>query len=366
MSDERQLRTAIIGCGLIAVDHVATIKARCGPVQFHLCDTNPDAARNLSDQYQLDAVIHSDAREMLRQERFDIVHILTPPDLHYDLARLAIETGAHVFVEKPMTLTLDETKRLCEFADMRQRLLCVGHSLLYMDCVRKALELIQSGRVGRVVAAHCFFGHAEKQKTIPYRGVSHWAYRLPGGPLINLISHPASVLVELLGRPDKLVYLTQARNMMPYGFSDLLDVTFMTEVGVGTLTVSMAHGNASRYLNIECEKGSIYIDLARQLITVRVPRGKLTVLSKVFGGIGQGWALIAGTIGVTCRVLIGRLKRNPGTRELVWRFYSAVRSGNQSPIARENVLGVAEIVNQVLIASEAAGTVPRRDGVRTV
>jgi predicted dehydrogenase len=259
-----------------------------------------------------------------------------------------------------MTLTLDETARLYEFAEPRQRLLCVGHSLLYMDCVQKALGLIRSGRVGRVVAAHCFFGHAEKQKTIPYRGVSHWAYRLPGGPLINLVSHPASVLVELLGQPGKLVYLTQPRNMMPYGFSDLLDVAFMTDAGVGTFTISMAHGNASRYLNIECEKGSIYIDLARQLITVRVPRGKLSVLSKVFGGIGQGWALIVGTIGVTCRVLLGRLKRNPGTRELVRRFYLAARSGGQSPITRDNALGVADIVNQVQIAGEAAGPVARR------
>jgi len=360
MSDEKQLRIAIIGCGLIATDHVSTIKTRCGPVQFHLCDTNPDTARRLSDRYQLNATIHTDARELLRRERFDVVHILTPPDSHYELARLALEADAHVFVEKPMTLTLDETTRLYEFADTRQRLLCVGHSLLYMDCVRKAIELIQSGRIGRVVAAHCFFGHAEKQKTIPYRGVSHWAYRLPGGPLINLISHPASVLVELLGRPDRLAYLAQPRNMMPYGFSDLLDVAFMTDAGVGTLTISMAHGNSSRYLNIECEKGSIYIDLARQLITIRVPRGKLSVLSKVFGGIGQGWALIAGTIGVTCRVLIGKLKRNPGTRELVRRFYEAVRTDGPSPVTRDNALGVAEIVDQVLIAGEASGTVARR------
>lgn len=360
MSEDKPLRAAIIGCGVIAVDHVATIKARCGPVQLALCDVNADVAKALNDKHQLNATIHTDARELLKGQPFDIVHILTPPDSHHDLARLALEAGAHVFVEKPMTLTLQETRRLYEFAEQRQRLLCVGHSLLYMDCVRKAMDLVRSGRIGRVVAVHCFFGHAEKQKTIPYRGVSHWSYRLPGGPLINLISHPASVVVELLGRPAKLAYLSQPRNVMPYGYSDLLDVAFMTDAGVGTFTVSMAHGNASRYVTIECERGSIYVDLARQLVTRRIQRPKLNIVSKLFGGIGQGMSLTAGTISVLCRVAIGRLKPNPGTRELVARFYRAVRSQGESPISRDNALGVAEIIEQVLIAGEACGDVKVR------
>jgi len=357
MSEDRRLRAAIIGCGVIASDHVATVKTRCGPVQLALCDVNSGVAAALNEKHGLNATIHADARELLKEQPFDVVHILTPPDSHYELARLAIEAGAHVFVEKPMTLTLEETRSLYQFAEQKQRLLCVGHSLLYMDCVRKALDLVRSGRIGRVVAMHCFFGHAEKQKTIPYRGVSHWSYRLPGGPLINLISHPASVIVELLGRPGKLTYLSQSRNVMPHGYSDLLDVAVTTDAGVGTFIVSMAHGNASRYFTVECEKGSISVDLARQLVTRRIQRPKLSIVSKLFGGIGQGTSLIAGTVSVLCRVVTGRLKPNPGTRELVARFYHAVRTQGQSPVSRDNVLGVAEIIEQVLVAGQACGDV---------
>lgn len=354
MNEQKQLRAAIIGCGLIASDHLSTIKARCGAVELHLCDRSLDAAKKLNEGFELNAVLHTDAVKLLEEETFDIVQILTPPDSHFELARLALQKGANVLVEKPMTLTREETAKLYDLAEREQKLLCVGHSLLYMDCVLKALDLIRSGRIGRVISAHCYFGHAEKGKTISYRGVSHWAYGLPGGPVLNLISHPASVLVELLGTPKEITYLSCARNCMPYGLPDMVDVRFAGEAGMGGFTISMAHGNADRQLSIQCERGSIYIDFARQLITVRKTRAKLGFVSKAFGGIGQGWSLIVGTLSVIARVATKRLKRNPGTRELVARFYQAVRENGAPPVTKENALGVAEIVDRVLIYGEVS------------
>ncbi len=354
MNEQRQLRAAIIGCGLIASDHVSTIKARCGSVDLHLCDNNLAAAKKLKDRFELTAELHTDAMKLLSEEKFDIVQILTPPDSHFELAKRALEMGANVLVEKPMTLTHEETEKLYALAEREQKLLCVGHSLLYMGCVLKALHLIRSGKLGRVISAHCYFGHAEKGKTIAYRGVSHWAYGLPGGPVLNLISHPASVLVELLGKPEEIKCLSRARNCMPYGLPDMVDVRFVGEAGMGGFTISMAHGNADRQLSVQCEKGSIYIDFARQLITVRRTRAKLGFVSKAFGGIGQGWSLIVGTLSVIARVATKRLKRNPGTRELVARFYQAVREDGEAPVTKENALGVAEIVDRALMYDDAS------------
>ncbi|MBA7654390.1 Inositol 2-dehydrogenase/D-chiro-inositol 3-dehydrogenase [subsurface metagenome] len=348
MKNNQKLKVAIVGCGAIALDHLGAIKANCEPVELHLCDQNPEAAIKLKQMIGLDAQFHPDALQVFCGQRFDIVHVLTPPDSHYDIAMHALKNRANVIVEKPMTLTLKETKKLYLLAEEMNQMVCVDHSLLYMECVLKAFELIKSGVLGRVIGAHCFFGHAERRNTIPYGGVSHWAYNIPGGPLANIISHPASLIVELLGKPESIKSISDARNLMPYGFSDLLDVSFRTSKGHGSFTVSMAHGNSSRYANIECEKGSIYVDLGRQLTVVKFHKGRLGFISKALSSIGVGFSFINGTLSVIFKVATKKLKRNPGTRKLIAEFYRCVRDGSPPPVSKENAVSVATVFEKVL------------------
>jgi len=348
METNQKLRVAIIGCGIIAQDHVETIRDKCGSVELCFCDVNPEAMRALEKRYGSKVELHTDAMRLISAQKFDVVHVLTPPDSHYNISKHAIENGADVLVEKPMTLTLEDTEKLYLLSEQMGQKICVDHSLLYMDCVLKAFELIQTAGIGRVIDAHCFFGHAERRKTIPYGGVSHWAYNLPGGPLTNLISHPASLLVELLGKPDSINFTCDARNLMPYGFSDLLDVSFRTSKGHGSFTISMAHGNSSRYVNIECDKGSIYVDFGRQLTVVKFHKGRLGFISKALSGIGVGFSFINGTLSVIFKVATRKLKRNPGTRKLIAEFYRCVRDGSPPPVSKENAIAVATIFEQVL------------------
>ena len=346
MPESRKLQVGLIGCGAIASDHLAAVKAKCGPVEFHLCDRNLDAAHRIGQASGVKFEAHDDAAKLISEQQLDVVHVLTPPQSHYEIAKLAIQNGIHVLVEKPMTVTLSQTQELFDLAEKADRKLCVDHSLLFMGCMLKALEVIGSGRLGDVIAVHCFFGHAERRKTIPYGGVSHWSYKLPGGPLMNLISHPASVLIALLGEPKAISCSSDARNLMPYGLSDLLDVSVSTADKHGSFTISMAHGNSSRYVDIECEKGGIYVDLARQLTIIKSHKGRLGFISKALSGLGQGCSYIKETMGVIWRVGTGRLKRNPGTRELVARFYDSVRKDKPCPVDKQNAVGVAMICEE--------------------
>lgn len=348
------LHVGIIGCGVIARDHLGAIKDSCGPIELHLCDQNIEAAREFKNGFDCNVRIHTDASKMLSEEKFDAVHILTPPNSHYDIAKNAIDNGANVFIEKPMALSRQETEQLYELGKIKGKMVCVGHSLLYMDCVLKATKLLHSGKMGRIIGVHSFFGHSEKKKSISYGGVSHWAYKTPGGPLINLISHPASVIVELLGMPETINILADARNLMPNGFSDLLDITIRTSNGHGSFTVSMAHGSSSRYVDIECEKGSIHVDFSRQIMVSKYHKGKFGPLSKKFGGIGLGISFIRSTFGVIYKIATGKMKSNPGTRELVVRFYQAIRNGGNCPVSKENAIGVAMILEKIIAESEAA------------
>jgi len=348
MQNNEKLRVAIIGCGTIAGTHIEAVKTHCGSVELHLCDINPEAADKLRKEVDVEAEVHKDVFKLVSDRQFDVVHVLTPPDSHFDIVRHALQSRANVIVEKPMTLTLEDTEKLYLISEKMGGRICVDHSLLYMDCVLKAFELIRIEKMGSVIDVHCFFGHAERRNTIPYGGVSHWAYDISGGPLANIISHPASLLVELLGKPESINAICDARNLMPYGFSDLLDVSFRTSKGHGSFTISMAHGNSSRYVNIECEKGSIYVDLGRQLTIVKFHKGRLGFISKAMSSIGQGFSFINGTLSVIFKVATKKLKRNPGTRKLIAKFYQCVRNGSPPPVSKENALAVATIFEEVL------------------
>ncbi len=346
MDQEKKIKVGIIGCGLICYDHIPSLMTKCGPTEIFLCDQDIDTAERVNKAFKTEWLIYNDAKKLFTEQKIDVAHILTPPNSHFELAKSAIENHINTFVEKPMSLSLEQTKVLYGLSEKHNVMLCAGHSLLYMPCVQKAFDIIRN-KLGDVISVNSFFGHSEKGNTIAYGGVSHWIYKTKGGPLANIISHPASMIVELLGGADNINFFLQQRNFMPYNLNDMLTFSISTKNGFGICTLSMAHGNASRYVNIECEKGSVYIDLSKQLTIVQ-KKGKFGFISKAIGGIGIGLQFIFGTLSVIFRIATKKLKSNPGTHEIVRQFYCCLRENKPSPVTKENVLGVAKIFDQVL------------------
>jgi len=77
--------------------------------------------------------------------------IATPPESHAALARLALEAGKHVFVEKPLALDVPEAEALCALAREKQRVLMVGHLLQYHPAFLALKELVRGGALGRLL-----------------------------------------------------------------------------------------------------------------------------------------------------------------------------------------------------------------------
>ncbi len=87
---------------------------------------------------------------MLDGERPDFVDIASPPAFHAAAARAALEADAHVLVEKPLCLSLDELESLIELARSRSRVLMCVHNWKHAPAYRKAFEIIESGRLGKL------------------------------------------------------------------------------------------------------------------------------------------------------------------------------------------------------------------------
>ena len=86
--------------------------------------------------------------DVLADAETDAVVIATPAPTHFDLARQALEAGKHVYVEKPMTLDVQDAEALVALADKGGLTLMVGHLLEYHPCVVRLKEFIDSGELG--------------------------------------------------------------------------------------------------------------------------------------------------------------------------------------------------------------------------
>lgn len=355
----RTLKIGIVGCGAIAAPHVTTLisardeKAsdvtyeRIGKVEIHLYDLDAQMAENLNKKFELNATIH-DSYESMLDSGIDAIHILTPPISHAQLCSQALERGINVLVEKPFTTRYEEATSLYRLADENNAILCVDHSTLFMPNVRALLKRIDSGEFGRPVAFNCFYGHAEAKNKIPYKDPKHWAYKMPGGILINHISHPASLLVELMGLPKSIVSHSSSYTILPDEMPDSLSVSVLSQTGMGTITVAMAQGNHHRHATIWCEKGTIMLDLTRQTIVETKHNGPIGLIPKMLGGVMSGATQVSQTVGVGAKVITKKLKREPGVRTLVEEFIVAVRNSKEAPVSRANALGVQAIIEKAL------------------
>ncbi len=84
------------------------------------------------------------------EERMDFVSIVTPNHVHFAPAKMAMENGFHVVLDKPMTFTLAEAKELKKIEEETGRIFCLTHTYTGYPMVKEARQIIASGKLGKV------------------------------------------------------------------------------------------------------------------------------------------------------------------------------------------------------------------------
>lgn len=114
-----------------------------------VCDTNP-ANRGTVNRLFPDVVTVDDYDALLRDPQLSAIIIATPPASHYALARRALMAGIHVWIEKPLALSMEEGRHLVDLAHEKRVTLFVDHTFLYDPAVRKIHELVVNNEIGNV------------------------------------------------------------------------------------------------------------------------------------------------------------------------------------------------------------------------
>jgi predicted dehydrogenase len=207
------LKVGIVGCGKIADAHVSQIQRIKGCEIVGVCDREPLMARQLHERFPIRRCYGS-VDELVDDARPDVVHITTPPQSHYDLARRCLESGTHVYVEKPFTLDAREAASLLTLAGGKGLKVTVGHDDQFTHVARRMRQLVRDGWLGgsptHMDSCYCYDISEPRYARALLGDRQHWVRRLPGKLLQNIISHGIARIAEFL--------TTDMPHVIAYGF----------------------------------------------------------------------------------------------------------------------------------------------------
>ena len=198
------LRVAIVGCGKIADAHASEIQRIKNCRIVGVCDQEELMAKQLYERFPIDG-FYSDLAVLLSKARPDVVHITTPPQSHFPVAKQCLEKGCHVYVEKPFTLDSGEAADLINFAEDRGLKLTAGHDDQFSHVARRLRALVKGGYLGgpplHMESYYCYEMSGAYANAL-LGDKQHWVRKLPGQLLQNIISHGVARIAEYLQSED--------------------------------------------------------------------------------------------------------------------------------------------------------------------
>lgn len=319
----RKLKVAVIGCGRMGLHHVKAIQV-VGVADL-VAVTDPYADEAVVRQSLPDPVrFFRDATAMLKETKPDIVHIVTPPDTHVDMARLVLEHGAHVYVEKPFTLTGDSAQMLLELARTKGLQVCAGHQVLFQHSGQHYREYLPMLR--EIVQVDSYFSF----KTV--RRVSG-GLMSPVEQLNDILPHPVYLLLDALeaAAPDAGNAPCELRALEVDADGEVRALLRRGKI-LASLTVTLRGRPIESWLRVMGTNGTVLADFVLSGITRLLGPGA-SAISAVFNPFIRARQMVFGTIANIYRMLTRKHKSYAGLAELIEAFHRNVSEGKASPVS---------------------------------
>jgi predicted dehydrogenase len=360
------LKVGIVGCGKIADAHAAQIQRIAGCEIVGVCDREPLMARQLHERFAVRRWF-VDLAELLH-ERPDVVHITTPPDSHFELARACLHSGCHVYVEKPMTLDAEQARRLVALAQERGLKLTAGHDYQFSRAARRMRALVAGGYLGGApVHMESYYGYDLGDASYARALLGdrhHWVRRLPGQLLHNIISHGVARIAELLttDSPHVMAHGHVSPLLKRLGEHEIVDelrvVISEAERTTAYFTFSSQMRPAINQFRVYGPTNGLVLDHDHE--TVLMLRGKrLKSYAETFlppvGYAAQHLRTVLGNVGA---FLARDLHMNGGMKHLIESFYRSIVDDTAVPIPYRELVLTATIMDAIF--EQIGATVPSR------
>lgn len=236
-------KIAVVGCGYWGQNLVRKF-FELGALSA-ICDENAQQAEKMANLYGNPSILSME--EIEHSPDIDGVVLASPAMLHANHAERFLKAGKHVFVEKPLALTLEDAKRIEKIAQEQQRILMVGHILQYHPAYIALRELTQQGSLGKL-------------RYVYSNRLSLGKVRVEENVLWSFAPHDISMILGLIQAPIESVHAVGSSHLS----KDIQDVTTLnltfSEGYKAHIFVSWLHPFKEQKLVVVGEKGMAVFD----------------------------------------------------------------------------------------------------------
>ncbi len=197
----KNIRIGFLGAGEVAERHAEAIQKCEGAELTGLWNRNRTRAEEKSDRFG--CRLFATPEELVADPAVDAVFVLTDLETHYQYAKLALEAGKHVLVEKPVAVNAAQIAELRDLAAERGQWCMPGHNYIYETSLIRTRDLLRTGKLGRLVSVHILYNIAHTEAI---------AARYPG-VIKQIMTHHAYMLLYLAEPP---VLLSALKSSLHY------------------------------------------------------------------------------------------------------------------------------------------------------
>ncbi|MCM3654398.1 Gfo/Idh/MocA family protein [Metabacillus litoralis] len=280
----KEIRIGLVGAGWMGNAHTNAFAnalmlfgVESGkPVFEVVADVNLEAAKTACKKLGFSRWAES-WQEVVTDPNVDVVDIATPNAFHYEVAKAALENGKHVYCEKPLTLSAEQSKELAELAKQKGVVNYVGYNNVMNPANAYIKELVSSGKLGEIMRFSGTYdqdGLLDPTLPITWRHINKHS---GSGALGDLGSHLLSISQFILGDITSVNALSKIvipQRPKQAGSSELAEVenddliTILAEYengAIGTIGASRVATGRKNYLTFEIQgtEGSVYYSLER-------------------------------------------------------------------------------------------------------
>jgi predicted dehydrogenase len=331
----RPWKIGLIGAGYIAEAHIKALRTVPGVEIAAICDRVRARAEEAAARFGIRAAFES--QDAMLATALDVVHVLVPAQAHAATTRAALESGRHVFVEKPMALSSADCSALAALADQKGVKLAVNHNFLFLPCVEALRRQARDGTIGHIDRLSVNWLYP--LPLIQAGPFDHWMLRAPENLFLEIGPHLVSLMLYLVGRPDRLVVDVGRPLDLPGGARVFRHWRVLGErhATAVDLSISFVQGAVDRSVTVRGHAAWGRADLERDLYVRDEPTGYALLFDNLYAPLRVARQSTWNAVASFSRGVAGTLKKssaaNPFTHSIacsVQRFYQTLEGSDDA------------------------------------
>lgn len=270
------LKSAVIGVGAMGKNHARILSDMTHAELVAVSDVDSELAQKVAERYCCRH--YNNYKKLIDEEKPDLVCIVVPTKVHFEVAMYCIDKGIHILLEKPIAENLSEAEKIIAAAEERNIKLLIGHIERFNPAVRMLKKMIDDGCLGKIFK-------------IDVNRVGPFPARIRDvGVILDLAVHDIDIARYLTGSEVTKVFAFAERQIHTTQEDLLSGLMLFEDKTICNLNINWLTPTKIRKLYITGEKGMFVVDYLRQQLThyENAVVNKDYSYAEILGGVTEG------------------------------------------------------------------------------